>query len=147
MHQLLLIIHVLGATIWTGGHLILSLRVLPRALKAREPEILLDFESAYEPLGITALILQVVTGLWLAWRALPDPLQWFALDSTLSIYVSLKLLLLAATIALAIDARVRVVPALGPDNLRSFAYHILGTTLMAVLFVVFGVALGTGGLF
>ena len=78
---------------------------------------------------------------------MPNPSQWFALDSTASVYVSLKLVLLAATIALAVDARLRVVPSLGPDNLASFAYHIVGITIIAVLFVVVGVGLGTGGLF
>jgi putative copper export protein len=147
MYQFILITHVLGATIWTGGHLVLTLTILPRALKAKNPEVLLEFESTYEPLGLGALLTQVITGLWLTWRYLPDPSQWFTLDSTASIYVSLKLVLLAATIALAVDARLRVVPSLGPDSLTSFAYHIVSITIIAVLFVVVGVGLGTGGLF
>jgi putative copper export protein len=147
MYQFMLITHVLGATIWTGGHLVLALTVLPRAVGSRDPKILLDFESGYEPLGIAALLTQVITGLWLAWHYMPDLSRWFALDSTASVYVTLKLLLLFGTIALAVDARLRIVPSLGPDNLKSFAYHIVGTTIMAVLFVVFGVALGTGGFF
>ncbi len=147
MYQFMLITHVLGATIWTGGHLVLALTILPRALKAKNSKVLLDFETAYEPLGLAALLAQVITGLWLAWHYLPNPSQWFALDSTASVYVSLKLVLLAATIALAVDARLRVVPSLGPDNLASFAYHIVSITIIAVLFVVVGVGLGTGGLF
>jgi len=147
MYQFMLITHVLGATIWTGGHLVLTLTILPRALRTRNPEVLLEFESAYEPLGLGALLTQVITGLWLSWHYLPDPWQWFALDSTASVYVSLKLGLLAATIALAVDARLRVVPSLGPDSLASFAYHIVTITIIAVLFVVVGVGLGTGGLF
>lgn len=147
MYAFILIMHVLGATIWTGGHLVLALTILPRALGAGEPKVLLDFESAYEPLGIGALVTQVITGLWLTWYRLPDLSQWFTLDSTTSVYVSLKLLLLAVTIALALDSRLRVIPSLGPGNLRSFALHIWAVTIMAVLFVVFGVGLATGGLF
>lgn len=147
MYQFLLITHVLGATIWTGGHLVLTLTILPRAMKARSPKILLDFEAAYEPLGLAALLTQVITGLWLTLHYLPDPSQWLTLDSTASIYVSVKFVLLAATIALAVDARLRVVPSLGPDSLVSFAYHIVSITILAVLFVVVGIGLGTGGLF
>lgn len=147
MYVFMLTTHILGATVWTGGHLVLALTVLPRAVRARDPKVLLEFESGYEPLGIAALIIQVVTGLWLAWHYQPSFSGWFTLDSATSVYVTLKLLLLAATIALAADARLRIVPSLGPHNLRSFAYHIVAITVIAVLFVVFGVAVGTGGLF
>ena len=147
MYQFMLITHILGATVWTGGHLVLSLTILPRALKARNPKVLLDFEAAYEPLGLASLLIQVVTGLWLTLQYLPDPMQWFSLASTASIYVSAKLVLLAATIALAVDARLRIVPSLAPDSLVSFAYHIVGITIIAILFVVVGVGLRTGGLF
>ena len=46
---LLLVLHLLGAAIWTGGHLILTFGVLPSALKAtrhRSP-----FEHRFERLG------------------------------------------------------------------------------------------------
>jgi len=147
MYQFMLIIHILGATIWTGGHLVLALTILPRAMKSRSPEILLDFEAAYEPLGLAALLTQVITGLWLTFYYLPDWSEWFTLNSTASVYVSLKLVLLAATIVLAVDARLRIVPTLNPDSMASFAYHIIGITITAVLFIVIGVGLGTGGLF
>ncbi len=32
----LVLLHVLGASIWTGGHLILTLTVLPEALKKKQ---------------------------------------------------------------------------------------------------------------
>ena len=32
---LLVIVHALAATVWTGGHLVLDLGVLPRALRER----------------------------------------------------------------------------------------------------------------
>ena len=63
MYSLLLLLHILAATVWTGGHLVLALTVLPRALRARDPQILLQFESGYERVGMPALLLQVLTGL------------------------------------------------------------------------------------
>ena len=56
MHRLLVLLHLLGAAVWVGGHLVLSLTVLPRALRAGDPRILLDFESGYERLGIESVM-------------------------------------------------------------------------------------------
>lgn len=33
-HQIILIIHLLAATIWVGGHLILLLKYVPKAIKS-----------------------------------------------------------------------------------------------------------------
>ncbi|MDH3455667.1 MAG: CopD family protein [Gemmatimonadota bacterium] len=144
---LLILLHVLGATIWTGGHLVLTLTVLPRALRARDPKIVEEFEGGFERLGIPALVLQVVTGLWLAFRRLPDFGSWFAFDSFVSTYIFVKLMLLVATLALAMHARLRLLPSLGPDNLKTLAWHIVAVTILSVLFVVMGVGLRTGGIF
>ena len=51
MYGLLLLLHILAATIWTGGHIVLSTIVLPRALRERSPEPLLQFERGYEKIG------------------------------------------------------------------------------------------------
>lgn len=71
MYGILLLLHILSATIWTGGHIALSVAVLPSALKESSPEALLDFESAYEkvgmPLGFVSYpaYLQKLSKLWL----------------------------------------------------------------------------------
>ena len=57
MYGILLLIHILAATVWTGGHIVLSIVILPRVLKERSPEELLRFESVYEKIGMLALIL------------------------------------------------------------------------------------------
>ena len=66
MFKWLIIIHVLGATIWVGGHLLLCLRYLPEALKKKDPEIIKAFEKKYEIIGMPSLFLQVITGVWMA---------------------------------------------------------------------------------
>lgn len=142
----ILFLHVLGATVWTGGHLVLALTVLPRALRARDPEILLAFESRYERLGMPALVVQVVTGLWLAYHWLPDPSAWVALDSTLSVAITAKLALLLVTLALALSARWRVLPRLDAETLPLLALHVVGVTIASVLFVFAGVVIRAGGL-
>jgi len=52
---LLVIVHALAATVWTGGHLVLDLGVLPRALRERSAAQIRAFEEPFEPLGLTAL--------------------------------------------------------------------------------------------
>jgi putative copper export protein len=147
MYGVVLLLHVLGATIWTGGHLVLALAILPRVLKERTAPELLRFESAYERLGLPALLIQVATGLWLAYQVVPNASRWFALDDPASRLVGAKLLLLAITIAFAIDARLRIIPRLSEENLTSLVWHIVPVTVVSVLFVVVGVSFRAGWLY
>lgn len=146
MHQAMVLLHVLGATIWTGGHLVLAITVLPRALRAKDPSIVQQFEGGYEKLGMPALVLQLLTGLWLAYRLLPDPAAWFAFGSPAAAHIFAKLFLLLLTLALALHARLRVMPRLTPERLPTLALHIGLVTLLSVLFVAVGVSIRTGGI-
>jgi putative copper export protein len=138
-----LCLHVLGACIWTGGHLVLATRILPRALREKKAALIRDFEQGYERLGLPALVVQVLTGLWLAHRLLGGA-SWLG-DSGLARVVQIKLGLLAATVALALHAKWRVIPRLRDDNLPLMAAHIIGVTVFAVLFVLAGASLRLGG--
>ena len=44
MYAVILFLHVLGATIWVGGHLVLAVCWLPGILRDRAPAPLLAFE-------------------------------------------------------------------------------------------------------
>ncbi len=146
MHASLLLLHILAATVWTGGHIVLASVVLPGVLAARAPDRLRQFESGYERIGMPALVILVVTGLMLAHRYLPDVGQWLDLSNPIARGVALKLLLLALTVGLAVDARFRVVPRLSERNLVDMAWHIVAVTVLSVLFVVVGVSFRTGWL-
>ena len=140
----LLLLHILAATVWTGGHLVLALAVLPRILRERDPAALVRFESAYERIGIPALLIQVATGLWLAYRLVPEVSQWFAFEHPVARLIGVKLILLATTVAFAADARLRILPKLSQENLTSLAWHIVPVTVVSVLFVLVGVSFRTG---
>jgi len=146
MHGLLLLLHILAATIWTGGHIVLCLLVLPKALKHNSPEVLLNFESGFEKLGMPALLLQIASGLMLAYSLLPDFSYWFQLDNPISRLIGIKLILLALTASLAFNARFRVIPHLSPQTLPIMAWHIAAVTLISVLFVASGISLRAGWL-
>ena len=144
LYATLLVLHVLGACIWAGGHLALAVAVLPRALRERRAAIILDFEQGYERLGLPALLMQVITGLWLAYVRLGPASEWFAANP-LARVVQLKLLLLAGTIGLALHARLRLIPRLTNETLPGLATHIVAVTGLAVVFTFAGVLFRVGG--
>lgn len=143
MYSTALVLHLLAATVWTGGHLVLATSVLPCALSARDPAILKSFEQGFERIGIPALLIQAASGLWLAHLQLP-PAQWFDLATPQSHLIATKLLLLALTAGFAVDARLRLIPRLSAATLRSMAWHIWPVTLFSVLFVLVGAGFRLG---
>jgi len=143
---LVVTLHVLGACVWAGGHLVLALTVLPRALARGDQRILRGFEEPFERIGIPALVVQVLTGVWLAGQLVPMS-RWLAFGSPLEVRVGVKLVLLALTVGLALHARLRLIPRLDDANLGLLAAHIVAVTTLAVALVVVGVSFQTGGLF
>lgn len=147
MYGVLLFLHILAATIWTGGHIVLAVVVLPKVLKERSPETLLSFESVYEKIGMPALIVQVLTGVILAYHMVPDISQWFDVTNPISHAIMAKFGLLALTVGFAIDARLRVIPTLSEKTLTIMAWHIVPVTIFSILFVFVGVSFRTGWLY
>lgn len=146
LFKLLVILHTLGATVWTGGHLVLAVTVLPSALQNRDPDRIHAFEEHFEGFGLAALLLQTLTGLWLTWIYFPGFQSFLAFQSYLSIYIAVKLSLLLGTVALALHARFFIIPKLTQETLNELAFHIIGVTTLAVSFVVMGVGIRLGGL-
>jgi putative copper export protein len=138
----LIFIHILAGAIWAGGHLILALGFLPRALKQKDFGIIEAFESRYEPIGLPALLILVLTGIYLTTVYAPDVflLDW---QDHYTRHILIKFGLLLLTLALAIHARFFLIPkkALGP-----LAIHILLVTALAVLFVLTGFSARSGGI-
>ncbi len=146
MYAIALFLHVLGATIWTGGHLVLALTWLPRVLRERSPEQLLRFEQGYERIGMPALAMQIVTGLWMAWQLVPSVGAWLSPDTPVARAIALKLSLLLLTALIAVHARFRVIPNLSARTLPLMAWHVAAVTLISVVFVAVGVSLRFGGI-
>ncbi|MBI5323785.1 MAG: CopD family protein [Ignavibacteriae bacterium] len=147
MHKYILMLHVISASVWAGGHLILVFTVLPKVLQTKNIEMLKRFESGFEKIGMPALLIQVITGIWMAHDFVPDIKSWFLPHDQMAHLISLKIFLLLLTIGLAIDARIRIIPKLNENNLKSLAYHIIPVTIIAVLFIIVGVSFRTGSIF
>jgi putative copper export protein len=145
-YRILVALHLLGASIWVGGHLVLALSVLPRAMRANDPAIVRDFELGYERLGLPALALQIVTGVWLAQRWIPDLAGWMSPATPQAWLIVIKLGLVVVTALLGAHARLRIIPKLDASRLPVLRAHIVAVTIVAVLLLVLGVGARTGGL-
>jgi putative copper export protein len=146
-HHLLLIIHLLCASIWVGGHLLLVFGHLPQALKEKNQNIILAYERKYEPVGMTALVLLVVTGIMMAYKYGVSIEYWFHFATPIEKVVSTKLLLLLLTVLFALSAQFRVLPKLknNPDKLPEMTFHIVSVTLIGILMLVVGSFVRYGG--
>lgn len=147
MFGILLVTHLLAATVWTGGHIVLSVVILPKVLKQQSPSVLLEFESVFEKIGMPALVLQIITGAMLAYRLIPDVSLWFNMSNPVAHGIAAKLTLLTLTFLLALHARFRVIPNLNQGNLNVMAWHIIPVTLFSILFVIVGASFRTGWLY
>lgn len=147
-HHLLLIIHLLCAAVWVGGHLLLVFGHLPQALKEKNQNIILNYERKYEPVGMTSLVLLVITGIMMAYKYGVSIEYWFQFSTPIEKVVSTKLLLLLLTVLFALSAQFRVLPKLknNPDKLPEMTFHIVSVTLIGVLMLIFGSFVRFGGL-
>lgn len=122
----------------------LASTILPDALRQESAATVSEFERRFERIGLPALAVQIVTGLWLAHHLLGSPDHWFE-SNPIARAVQVKLGLLAVTIGLAVHARLRVIPKLSDANLPVLAWHIRIVTFAAVLFVLAGASIRFGG--
>lgn len=139
MYHLMIILHVLGASIWTGGHLILVFGFLIPAFRSRDINPLTEYENQYEKIGIPAFLVQILTGLWLAYFYQPQISSWFLFNSPVTTLISIKLILIFLTLGLALHARLKLIPNLKKENLNYLAFHIISVTTVSILLLLLGV--------
>ncbi|MBL0333086.1 MAG: copper resistance protein CopD [Chlorobi bacterium] len=144
--HVVLILHIIGASIWAGGHIILLFVFLPKALKEKNFKIIETFEIRFEKIGIPSLISQIVTGVILAYHYNVNFLTWFSFSTPIEKVVSIKLLLLILTLILAIHAKFFIIPKLNNSNLFNLGIHITLITLTAVSMLIIGTFIRFGGL-
>ena len=145
-HHILLIIHLICATIWVGGHLFLAVRILPKALKEKDISLLRNFKNSYEPFGMPSLILLVITGIWMAYDYNVTLSTWFSFSNAIERVVSIKLILLLCTFCLAVIADRVIFPKLNEKNIYKATIFICLVTLISIAMLVLGSFFRYGGI-
>lgn len=148
-HHILLVLHLIAATIWVGGHLVLAIGYLPKALKYKDFNYIGNFEKTYEPIGMPSLAVLVITGILMAYDYNAGFSSWFSFASPIERVVSLKLAFFLTSICFAISAQTRVLPKLRKgqiNKLPEMAVHIICVTLIGVVMVILGSLVRIGGL-
>ncbi|WP_448824574.1 CopD family protein [Capnocytophaga ochracea] len=148
-HHLILILHLIAATIWVGGHLVLAIGFLPKALKRKDFSYIGNFEKTYEPIGMLSLAVLVITGILMAYDYNAGLSSWFSFATPIERVVSLKLICLLTSICFAISAQTRVLPKLRKgqlNKLSEMAVHIICVTLIGVVMVILGSLVRIGGI-
>ena len=145
-HQMILIFHLLAATVWVGGHLFLSIRYLPEALKKKDASVLVNFKDKFEPVGLPSLLILHITGILMAYHYDVTFTKWFSFSNGIEKIVSTKLLLLFISVGMAINAQLFVFPKVKSENLRPVAFQIITITVIGVAMLVLGSLVRIGGL-
>ena len=148
-HHLILILHLIAATIWVGGHLVLAIGYLPKAFKRKDFSYIGNFEKTYEPIGMPSLAVLVITGILMAYDYNASFSSWFSFATPIERVASLKLTCLLTSICFAISAQTRVLPKLRKgqlNKLSEMAVHIICVTLIGVVMVVLGSLVRIGGI-
>ena len=125
----------------------ISFVILPKAKKAQDPSILVDFESSFERVGVPALVVQALTGPYLALRYAPVG-DWFLWQNETQDHIASKLVILGILVILAIHMKRKVLPRLRAGEvkaLRSAAKHVHTVTFLSFLMVLTGLSIHTGG--
>ena len=146
-HHILLIIHLICATIWVGGHLFLAVRILPKALKEKNVSLLKSFKNSYEPFGMPSLILLVITGILMAYDYNVTFSTWFSFSNGIERVVSIKLILLLITACMAVIADRFIFPKLNEKNMYKAGIFIVSVTLIGVAMLVLGSFVRFGGIY
>lgn len=146
--HLLLILHLVGATIWVGGHILLCTVILPQVWKEKSVEKLFNFESRYEWIGMPALLVMLITGVRMAYLYNVKIADWFAFETPIERVISLKLSLLFAIVMLALSAQFYVLPRLKTNihKLPLMAFHMIAVTLISLTMLILGSFVRYGGI-
>ncbi|HWS27870.1 MAG TPA: hypothetical protein VN259_15010 [Xanthomonadales bacterium] len=144
-HQVLLILHLLAAAVWVGGHVVLALGYAPEAIRSRDPRALLDNYQRMNRIALPALLVVIVSGLWLASNWLPQVGLWFELSMPIAVVILAKLLLLVLTLLLLAYLRLRVLTALTPDRVARLGLVFALLALLALASAAIGPSFRYGG--
>lgn len=142
--SVLVILHILGASIWIGGMLIMALGVLPKAKKAKNASLIKDYEGSFHILGMIALTLQFLTGFRLAMIYADGMKGLFDFSNHVAVLFIWKLVLILLTIGLFVVFKKKTLANLTDDNISGASNMIWNLTIFAIALMVLGLGFSRG---
>ncbi|MBK1880252.1 hypothetical protein [Pelagicoccus mobilis] len=147
IYGVLVVLHLLGACVWLGGHAVLAYLLFPSVLNDRNPDVMYRIETAYDRIGMPALFVQVATGLMLAYGHVPDFGSWLAFEVPMARMIVMKLALLLLILGLSFDLRIRMFAKVGSAGLKSLGWHTALVLLLSATSVFLGASFRIGWLY
>ncbi len=142
--SILVILHILGASIWIGGMLIMALGVLPKAKKAKDAALLKNYEGSFHILGMIALTIQFLTGFRLAMIYAGGMKGLFDFSSHPAVLFIWKLVLILITMGLFVVFKKKTLSVLDNSNISSASTLIWVLTLISITLMVLGLGFSRG---
>lgn len=140
----LIILHILGASIWIGGMLIMALGVLPKAKKINDSSMVKNFEGSFHILGMIALTVQFLTGFRLAMIYAGGMKGLFDFSNHAAVLFIWKLVLILMTMGIFVVFKKKTINNLIDDNVANASTPIWILTLLAIALMILGLGFSRG---
>lgn len=145
-HHLLHYLHLVAASLWCGGALVLALTILPTLWRREGLTVLPAMLLTLDRINLAALAVLLASGYALAWHWLPDAAGWFQSDLRQADLIQMKWLLLVAAAALAGWARIYLLPVWTPARRLALTVYLLGNVAIGLAMVWLGTRFRYDGL-
>jgi putative copper export protein len=148
LFSIFLLFHVIGASVWFGGLMVLSCSILPKAKRAEDPGAIVRYFRHFLRIGYPALVVQVLTGPMLATRLIPKMSDWFAWENGTQDHIGSKLIMLPIIVIVSVQMQRKVLPRLEAGEataIKSAAKYGHSLTFLSFLMLLMGISLHTYG--
>jgi len=146
LYKLLVIVHILGAATLVGTNLVMMLSVIPKAKKAGDVGVIKGYLAGVGQMGVHALAVQLITGLWLASPQFKGISAAFQMKEVFATHVVVKIAIMIVMTVLVVVLRRKIAPKLSMETLGGFTATVGLITILGIFMVALGVGLRTGGL-
>lgn len=142
--SVLIILHILGASIWIGGMLIMALGALPKAKKANDASLLKNYEGSFHILGMIAITIQFLTGFRLAMIYAGGMKGLFDFSNHAAVLFMWKLVIVLLSAGLFVVFKKKTLSNLDNNNISSASAIVWLIALLAIAQMVLGLGFSRG---
>ena len=138
--KILVFLHIIAASIWAGGYIILSISILPKSIRQKSTDLIQNFNKSFHTISMIALTIQIITGFRLATLLLPMS-NWAEFSNPVALGINTKFLLLFLTVISIIIEKIYLKKS---NNINFTAFMIIFITILSVIFIYTGISIRIG---